>query len=245
MRVCLPILTTFFTEGYTLFSVGNILTLFDSVWAQCYRQYKVCSKTWVQSINYLEIVGIIVGQIMIGVIGDWIGRRWGLIQDATAMFIGTALLTVMWGTSLNGWVIMYALSLLMFGIGIGGGCPMTSTSAIEGIHGQGTSRDDKLHRGRNVLLAFLMQGWGQPINQAVLIVLLLLFHSGANPPYGKTAAQYTFRVSFAFIAVFLLGLIYIRTFRLKKVDEASRASKKRSNVAGYDIQSLRLISRHY
>jgi hypothetical protein len=51
----------FFTEGYVLFSVGNILTLFESVWPQCYKTYQVCNKTWVQSIKYLEIVGIICG----------------------------------------------------------------------------------------------------------------------------------------------------------------------------------------
>src|SRR2546423_9070527 len=97
------------------------------------------------------------------------------------MFIGTVLLAAMWGTSLNGWVIMYALSLLIFGIGVGGGYPMTSITAMEGIHGINTSLDDRLHRGRNVLLAFLMQGWGQLINQAVLIILLLIFHAGGNP----------------------------------------------------------------
>jgi hypothetical protein len=55
---------------------------------------------------------------------------------------------------------------------------MTSTTAMEGVHGTTTSRDDKLHRGRGVLLAFLMQGWGQMIDQIILLVLLLIFHSG-------------------------------------------------------------------
>ena len=59
----------FFTEGYTLFSVGNILSLFESVWPACYKEYKVCNKVWVQSIDYLEIVGILLGQITVGFIG--------------------------------------------------------------------------------------------------------------------------------------------------------------------------------
>ena len=37
------------------------------------------------------------------------------------MFIGSVLLTAMWGKSLYGWTIMYAWSLLWFGIGVGGG----------------------------------------------------------------------------------------------------------------------------
>ena len=35
----------------------------------CYMQYKVCNKVWVQYINYFEIVGILLGQISVGIIG--------------------------------------------------------------------------------------------------------------------------------------------------------------------------------
>lgn len=92
----------YFTEGYVLFSVGNILILFEAVWGSCFKTYKTCNKTWVESINYLELVGIIFRQILVGIIGDWIGRRWWIIQDAIVMFLGTVMLTAMWGTSLNG-----------------------------------------------------------------------------------------------------------------------------------------------
>ena len=80
------------------------------------------------------------------------------------MLVGPILLMSMWGTTLNGWVIMFATSLLVFGVEVGGAYPMTSITAMEGVHGQGSSKDDKLHRGPNFLLAFLMQGWGQLIN---------------------------------------------------------------------------------
>lgn len=147
----------FFSEGYTLFSVGNILILFEAVWHSCFKTYKVCNATWVDTINYLEIVGIIFGQIIVGIIGDWVGRRWGIIQDGVIMLLGTVMLTAMWGPSLNGWVICYAFSLWVFGVGVGGEYPMTSITAMEGVHGQGTTHADRLHRGRSVALAFLMQ----------------------------------------------------------------------------------------
>ena len=149
----------FFTEGYVLFSVGNIEPLFEAVWPLCFKEYSVCNEVWVQAANYLEIVGIIFGQCTVGVIGDWVGRRWGLIQDATIMLVGSMMLTGMWGASLYGWTIMYAISLFVFGFGVGGEYPMTSVSAMEGVKGQGSAKADRLHRGRNVLLAFLMQGW--------------------------------------------------------------------------------------
>lgn len=151
----------FFVEGYVLFSVGNINTLFESVWPSCYKRYQVCNRVWVQASSYLEIVGIIAGQIMIGFIGkyceaikthllttegDYIGRRWGIIQDAVTMTIGSILLMSMWGPSLEGWAIMYAWSLFVFGVGVGGEYPMTSTIGMEGVHGEGSARADKLVR---------------------------------------------------------------------------------------------------
>jgi hypothetical protein len=47
-----------------------------------------------------------------------------------------------------------------YGIGVGGEYPMTSTTALESktVLGKDAQTDDKLHRGRNVVLAFLMQG---------------------------------------------------------------------------------------
>ena len=234
-----------FVEGYTLFSVGNLTSLFTVVWPTCWSSYEVCSQNWIASVNYLEIVGIIFGQIGVGIIGDWIGRRWGLIQDVVIMFIGTILLTAMWGESLQGWVIMYAFSLMFYSIGVGGEYPMTSTRAMEGHHGHEAQIKDRMHRGRNVLLAFTMQGWGQFANQGLLILSLLIFHGGGNPPYGEVSAQWTFRVSFAFVAIVTLYLIYHRVYKLEFANAHLKLSKKKNNVTGYDVKSLQLALTHY
>ena len=61
-----------------------------------------------------------VGQVVVGFEVDWIGRKFGLVQDALIMFLGLVMLTAMWGTSLSGWTIMYAWSLLIYGVGVGG-----------------------------------------------------------------------------------------------------------------------------
>ena len=234
-----------FVEGYTLFSVGNIESLFRSVWPQCWAHFTVCDANWVASVGYLEIVGIILGQLVVGVIGDWIGRRWGMIQDAMVMLIGTILLTAMWGNTLNGWVVMYAFSLLIYSFGVGGEYPMTSTGAMEGNSGRDSSTGDKLHRGRNVALAFTMQGWGQLVNQGILIVCLLVFHGGGSPPYSEVSTQWTFRVSFAFVGLVTLWLIYYRIYKMKYVDNQLRISKRKSSVTGYDKKSLKLVMTHY
>ena len=103
-------------EGYVLFSIGNIEPLFASTWPTCWGKNPTeCSSNWVAAVTYLEVIGIMVGQLAVGVIGDWIGRRWGLIQDAAIMFVGLLMLTAGWGLNLNGWIICYAWSLFFYG----------------------------------------------------------------------------------------------------------------------------------
>ncbi|KAL1603817.1 hypothetical protein SLS60_005408 [Paraconiothyrium brasiliense] len=235
-------------EGYVLFSIGNVRPLLQATFPTCWSTNEVCDKRWTEAVDYLEIIGIIVGQILVGYLGDYLGRRWGLIQDATIMFIGLLMLTASWGVSLEGWVICYAWSLFFYGIGVGGEYPMTATSGMENAVGSGkvSTRDDRLHRGRKVTSAFLMQGWGQFFNQVILILLLLIFHHGSgNPPYSKVAAQWTYRVSFAIPAVGTLWLVYYRYYKMRSASKQLMISKKKGNVTGYDTKSLKMTLTYF
>ena len=42
------------------------------------------------------------------------------MQDAVIMLLGAIMLSVANGTTINGWVIMYAISQLVYGVGVGG-----------------------------------------------------------------------------------------------------------------------------
>ncbi|ORY62315.1 major facilitator superfamily domain-containing protein [Pseudomassariella vexata] len=230
-------------EGYVLFSIGNLEPLFKKAWPECWDKKAVCSDNWVASVTYLEVIGIMVGQVFVGIIGDWIGRRWGLIQDALIMFIGLLMLTGSWGVTLEGWVICYAWSLFFYGIGVGGEYPITATSSMENavMAGKLSTRDDRLHRGRKVTMAFLMQGWGQFFNQVLLIILMLIFNRGqGDPPYSARMAQYIFRISFAIPAIGTLWLCYYRTYRMKAAGKQLLKAKKKANVTGYDVKSLKM-----
>jgi hypothetical protein len=110
-------------KSYVLFSIGNVKPLLQAAFPACWSKYKICSALWIDALDYLEVSGIIVGQILVGIIGDWIGRRWGLLQDCGIMLLGLIMLTAAWGTTQNGWVICYALSLFIYGIGVGGEYP--------------------------------------------------------------------------------------------------------------------------
>lgn len=234
-------------EGYVLFSIGNVRPLLQASFPRCWKSFKDCNKVWTQAVDYMEISGIIVGQILVGFLGDWLGRRHGLIQDAIIMFIGLLMLTAAWGVTQSGWVICYVWALFFYGIGVGGEYPMTATAGMENAVGSGkvSTKDDRLHRGRKVTSAFLMQGWGQLCNQIILIVSLLIFHSGSSPPYSKKTAQWTYRVSFAIPAVGTLWLVYYRYFKMKSASKQLLLSKKKANVTGYDVQSLKLTLTYF
>ncbi|KAF2858070.1 MFS general substrate transporter [Piedraia hortae CBS 480.64] len=230
-------------EGYVLFSIGILESLYKAAYPECWDKHKVCDKQWTQAVVYMEIVGIMVGQILVGFVGDWMGRRWGLIQDAVIMFLGLILLISAWASTLQGWVIFYAWALFFYSIGVGGEYPMTATSGMENAVGSGkiSTREDRLHRGRKVVSAFLMQGWAQLLNQAVLIILLLIFNHGGSPPYSRQTVQLTYRVSFAFPAIGTLWLIYYRTWKMKSASKQLEIAKRKQHVTGYDATSLKLV----
>lgn len=56
---------------YVLFSIGNLKPLFESAFSDCWKAEKTCNATWIAAVEYLEICGIIVGQILVGILGDW------------------------------------------------------------------------------------------------------------------------------------------------------------------------------
>lgn len=236
-------------EGYVLFSIGNLSSLFAAAWPECWgSKATVCDPNWLAAVTYLEIIGIMIGQVIVGVIGDWIGRRWGLIQDAIIMFVGLLMLTASWGLTLQGWVICYAWSLFFYSVGVGGEYPITATSSLESAvtAGRLSTKEDRLHRGRRVTMAFLMQGWGQFFNQVVLIVLLAIFNSGrGGPPYSKEAAQFTFRLSFAFPAIGTLWLVYYRTWKMPNASKQLAEAKSRTSVTGYDVTALKSCFTHF
>lgn len=54
-----------------LFSIGNIKPLFEKAFPRCWKEEEICNPTWIAAVEYLEICGIIVGQILVGILGDW------------------------------------------------------------------------------------------------------------------------------------------------------------------------------
>ena len=164
------------------------------------------------------------------------------------MLLGLVMVTAAWGTTQNGWVICYAWSLFVYGIGVGGEYPMTATSSMENAVGSGkvSTKDDRLHRGRKVTTSFLMQGWGQFFNQFLLIILLIIFNSGTgDAPYLQSAVQWTYRMSFAIPAIGTLWLVYYRTYKMKSASKQLQVAKAKAKVTGYDTYSLKMTFTYF
>lgn len=143
---------------------------------------------------------------------------------------------------------MRLTSIFLQGLGVGGEYPITATSSLENsvTAGKLATKEDRLHRGRRVTMSFLMQGWGQFINQVVLLVLLIIFNGGSgSPPYSKSAAQWTFRLSFAFPAIGTLWLLYYRIWKMKSASKKLLEAKSRAHVTGYDMISLQYCVKHF
>jgi len=50
------------SSSYVLFSIGNVKPLFQATFPDCWKTFKICNKTWINAIDYLEVSGIIVGE---------------------------------------------------------------------------------------------------------------------------------------------------------------------------------------
>lgn len=72
-------------EGYVLFSIGNLGALFTAPgsFTDCWGSpYKQCSEQWVYAVVYMEILGIMVGQVLVGVLGELLPKSWIYGSDA-------------------------------------------------------------------------------------------------------------------------------------------------------------------
>ena len=166
-------------------SIGNIEPFFSYEYPLCWGLHEEgCTVNTTRAPDYMQIVGIIMGMVTLGYIGDQIGRalslsilllslldlegkqvlepwssagKWGSVCTVSIMMVGCILLTLTGlGTSDKGMVIMYIVSQFVFGYGVGGEYPMAAGSAAERAEAGG--RKAAMHRGREVVMTFSMQG---------------------------------------------------------------------------------------
>lgn len=156
-------------ESYLLFSMGTLKPVLEQLYPGCYQ-----GGCRVRSLTYSVIVGVILGMLVLGYFAGTVGRRRGSIITAslmTAGAIGMMIVSVL-AKSLTPNLLfdIFAGSLFVLGIGVGGEYPLSAASASE----KAMEADTQNTRGRHIQLVFSMQGVGIFLHCVLLWALFAL-----------------------------------------------------------------------
>ena len=120
--------------------------------------------------------------VVMGALGDIIGRKWGSRTAAAIMFSGVILLCFTpFAPNAYGYFGYFIAAQTWYGVGVGTEYPMASGSAAElaEVH-----PELKAYRGRQVVLTFANQGVGNMFNSLIILVLFNSFNiTGYSPPW--------------------------------------------------------------
>ncbi|KAK1922674.1 MFS general substrate transporter [Papiliotrema laurentii] len=199
---------TLLASGFALVSDGyqnNLATVFNPIFKTLYKSsYTSAVQTRVS--NSL-LVGEIIGQVVVGLICDRVGRKTAMVGTTLLIVLGGILSTACHGATPAGMFWMLTVARGMTGVGVGGEYPACSTSASE-------SANEKFGRDRGkifILVTNLMLSIGGPI----VISLFLLIINAAGYKGTKSAEdlyklQYTWRILMGLGILIPLSVFYFR-----------------------------------
>jgi len=180
----------FLADAYDLFVVDLVMSILHRLHP---GGLTTSDKSMIASAT---LVGAVVGQVVFGVLGDWIGRRWTFLVTCVLIVLGAFLSgCVVWTEPGSTFPLVTQLAMCRFllGIGVGGEYPLAATIAAEGAPpGQ---------RGRFIAAVFSMQGWGM-----LLSCLLVLAMLAAEAPL-----EWIWRSVLMFGAIPSAAVIFIRS----------------------------------
>lgn len=146
------------------------------------------------------LVGEIIGQIVIGLTCDYMGRKWAIVTTTAMIVIGGILATAAHGVTTEGMFWMLVISRGVIGFGTGGEYPASSTSAAEA-----TNETVKRRGFVFVMVTNLPLSFGTPF---CLIVFLIVWNAAGGAAHLSTI----WRVCFGIGCIWPLSVFY---FRLK------------------------------
>ena len=198
-RQSLSDLFTIFCAGFALISDGyqnNLMTMTNVVLKKEYaKQYTSAVSTRVS--NAL-LVGEIIGQIVIGLTCDYLGRKMAIVTTTAMIVVGGILATASHGVTINGMFWMMTISRGVVGFGTGGEYPASSASASEAANEYTLA-----HRGPIfILVTNFPLSFGGPL--AVIVFLIVL--SAAGTAHLSTV----WRVCFGIGCLLPLTVFYFR-----------------------------------
>ena len=107
----------------------------------------------------MQLVGILIGQLLFGFMGDWVGRRTAMLTDMVLILLGVIMLTVANGTSEQ------------VGSHPSGKCPQHASAALQDC------RDWIAVRAQSILS---LSGWG---SSSCMFSFWAAYFRAAWPPF--------------------------------------------------------------
>ncbi|PCH44779.1 hypothetical protein WOLCODRAFT_77494 [Wolfiporia cocos MD-104 SS10] len=210
---------TIAAAGFGLISDGyqnNLMTMANVVFKKLYPTVYVSSVSTRVS-NSLLVEGEVIGQIIVGLICDRIGRKAALVFTTLLIVIGAILATAAHGAhgSAHGlfWFMTFARGIT--GVGVGGEYPASSTSASE-------AANEKMVKNRGpvfIMVTNFVLSFGGPL--AVSVFLIVLSAAGENH------LNTVWRVCFGIGIILPLSVFYFRMRMLSPKLYRESAIKRR------------------
>lgn len=144
------------------------------------------------------LVGEILGQLVIGLTCDYLGRKVAIVTTTALIVIGGILATASHGITINGMFWMMTISRGIVGFGTGGEYPASSTSASEAANEHALKNRGPIF----ILVTNLPLSFGGPL--AVIVFLIVL--SAATTSHLSTV----WRVCFGIGCLLPLTVFYFR-----------------------------------
>ncbi|KAJ5601405.1 Glycerophosphoinositol permease 1 [Penicillium lagena] len=198
-RQSLSDLFTIFASGFALISDGyqnNLMTMTNVLLAQEYpTQYTSSVSTRVS--NAL-LVGEVIGQIIVGLTCDYLGRKTAIVFTTLMIVLGGILATAAHGVTIDGMFWMMTVSRGIVGFGTGGEYPASSTSASEAAN----DLTPKQRGPAFILVTNLPLSFGGPFAVSIFLIVL----SACQQSHYSTV----WRVCFGIGCIWPLSIFYFR-----------------------------------
>ena len=213
VKLVLKLGAGFFADAYDLFVIDIVLSILEqeSLVDPVGIDFSTFSKSVIASATS---IGAVVGMILFGLIGDYLGRKKGVLITGSLVAIGSLLSAACVRSSTVPLMTQLAIYRTLLGVGIGGEYPLSATMASEG--------SDAKVRGRIVAGVFSMQGVGMLFSSLLGYILII---SGAS-------LEFTWRFLLAFGAAPALVALY---FRLQMKETSVQRPPPSSEPPRYSI----------
>lgn len=151
----------FLADAYDLFVIDMVIAVLSRL------QPGGLAPTDKSMVASATLAGAMAGQLLFGLLGDWLGRRWTFLATCVLIVLGAGLSgLVVWTAPEAPLTLVRQLALcrFMLGLGIGGEYPLAAAIAAE--------EAPAAERGRLVASVFSMQGWGMLLSCVLVLALL-------------------------------------------------------------------------